>query len=92
MVVTVINAGAVNPAGDSMHSIADFLGLSKVLRYLEDLGSGLKGECVVTDVCFSCHKNIECMCSYSRTSTIHPELSTDMSKALHQLMCAVADA
>ena len=32
------------------------------------------------------------MCSYSRISTIHPELSTDMSKALHQLVYAVADA
>ena len=40
----------MNPAGDSMRSIADSLGLSKVLKYLEDLGSGLKGECVVTDM------------------------------------------
>ena len=34
------------------------------------------------------------MCSYSQVSTIHPELSTDVSKALHQLVyaSAVADA
>ena len=53
-VVTVVNPGAVNPAGDSMHSIADSLGLSKVLRFLKDLGSGLKGECVVTDTGYVC--------------------------------------
>ena len=36
--------GLINPAGDTMESIANSLGLSDVLRYLENLGSVLKGE------------------------------------------------
>ena len=31
--------GPVNPAGDTLRSIADSLGLSDVLRYLESLGA-----------------------------------------------------
>ena len=38
------NLGLINPAGDTMESIANSLGLPDVLRYLESLGSGLKGE------------------------------------------------
>ena len=38
------NLGLINPAGDTMESIANSLGLSDVLRYLESLGSVLKGE------------------------------------------------
>ena len=36
----------MNPAGDSMNSIAESLGLSEVLRYLESLSDGIKGDCV----------------------------------------------
>ena len=39
------NQGSVNPTGDTMWSIANSLGLSDVLRYLESLGAGKKGEC-----------------------------------------------
>ena len=42
------------------NSITDSLGLSKVLRYLEGLGSGLKGECVVTDMPLISHFEGEC--------------------------------
>ena len=38
------NLGLINRAGDTMESIANSLGLSDVLRYLESLGSVLKGE------------------------------------------------
>ena len=43
--------GPVNPAGDTLRSIADSLGLSGVLRYLESLGSDLKGESVLLVSC-----------------------------------------
>ena len=36
--------GPVNPAGDTLKSIANSLGLSEVLRYLEGLGTDSKGE------------------------------------------------
>ena len=39
--------GPVNPAGDTLRSIADSLGLSDVLRYLESLDADLKGESVL---------------------------------------------
>ena len=39
--------GPVNPAGDTLRSIADSLGQSDVLRYLESLGSDLKCESVL---------------------------------------------
>ena len=37
----------MNPAGDTLKSIADSLGLSDVLRYLESLRADLKGESVL---------------------------------------------
>ena len=39
--------GSVNPAGDTLRSIADSLGLSDVLKYLESLGADSKGESVL---------------------------------------------
>ena len=39
--------GPVNPAGDTLRSIADSLGQSDVLRYLESLDADLKGESVL---------------------------------------------
>ena len=41
--------GPVNPAGDTLRSIADSLGLSDVLRYLESLGA--EGESVLLVSC-----------------------------------------
>ena len=41
----------MNPAGETLRSIADSLGLSNVLRYLESLGSDLKGESVLLVSC-----------------------------------------
>ena len=43
--------GPVNPAGDTLRSIADSLGLSDVLRYLESLDADLKGESVLLVSC-----------------------------------------
>ena len=41
----------MNPAGDTLRSIADSLGLSNVLRYLESLGADSKGESVLLLSC-----------------------------------------
>ena len=39
--------GSVNPAGDTMQSIAYSLGLSDVLRYLDGLSADLKGISII---------------------------------------------
>ena len=39
--------GSVNPAGDTLMSIAETLGLSNVLKYLKTFGADLKGEYVM---------------------------------------------
>ena len=41
----------MNPAGDTLRSIADSLGLFDVLGYLESLGADLKGESVLLVSC-----------------------------------------
>ena len=41
----------MNPAGDTLRSIADSLGQSDVLRYLESLDSDLKGESMLLVSC-----------------------------------------
>ena len=41
----------MNPAGDTLRSIAESLGLSDVLRYLESLGADSKGESVLLLSC-----------------------------------------